>query len=235
MTGPANSPGAPPRYRLVILDFDGTLADTFPWFCGVINDVADRYRFRRVAEHETEALRGLGARAIIAHLGVPRWKLPAIARHMHALAARDIAGLRLFPGIDAMLDGLEAGGVRLAVVSSNTEANIRQGLGARNAGRIEDYACGAALFGKARRLRAVIRRSGVAPGAVLSIGDEIRDAEAAAEVGCGFGAVAWGYTRADALAALKPDHLFADPAEIVAAALGASPAQAPGVGLRETI
>jgi phosphoglycolate phosphatase len=239
MTGPAPSPGpgpaAPQPYRLVILDFDGTLADTFPWFCGVLNDVADRYGFRRVAEHETERLRGLGARAIIAHLGVPRWKLPAIARHMHGLAARDIAQVRLFPGIDAMLAALEAGGVPLAVVSSNTEANFRRALGPRTAGRIGDYACGASLFGKARRLRAVIRRSGVAPGAVLSVGDEIRDAEAAAEAGCGFGAVAWGYTRADALAALGPAHLFTAPAGIAEAVLGAARSPAAPAESRESV
>ena len=37
------------RYKLVIFDFDGTLADSFPWFAGVLNGVADRYGFRRVA------------------------------------------------------------------------------------------------------------------------------------------------------------------------------------------
>ena len=38
------------RYGLVIFDLDGTLADSFPWFCRVFNDVADRFRFKRVAE-----------------------------------------------------------------------------------------------------------------------------------------------------------------------------------------
>ena len=38
----------PPWYRLVIFDLDGTLADLFPWFSRVLNDVADRYRFKRV-------------------------------------------------------------------------------------------------------------------------------------------------------------------------------------------
>ncbi|WP_336488508.1 HAD hydrolase-like protein [Methylobacterium nigriterrae] len=208
---------APPRYRLCILDFDGTLADTFPWFCGVINGVADRYGFRRVAGHETESLRALGAREIIAHLGVPLWKLPAIARHMHDLAARDIADLHLFAGIAGMLAALDEGGVRLAVVSSNTRANVRRVLGPANARRIGDDACGASVFGKARRLRAVIRRSGFEPGQVLCIGDEIRDADAAAEVGADFGAVAWGYTRADALAARNPAFLFADPGDVVRA------------------
>ena len=31
-----------PRYRLAIFDFDGTLADSLPWFAGILNEVAVR-------------------------------------------------------------------------------------------------------------------------------------------------------------------------------------------------
>ena len=69
-------------YKLVIFDFDGTLADTFPWFTAVLNDVAARYRFRRVEAHEVDGLRGYSARQLLDHLGIKPWKLPFIARHM---------------------------------------------------------------------------------------------------------------------------------------------------------
>lgn len=211
----------PGGYRLVVLDFDGTLADTFPWFCGVLNGVADRYRFRCIAPHEIDEFRALSARQIIARLGVPRWRLPLIARHMHGLAARDAASLRLFPGIAEMLEALSDAGVALAVLSSNAEPTIRRVLGPTNAARIGAYACGASVFGKARRLRALLGREGHAPGEVLCIGDEIRDLDAARALGCDFGAVAWGYTDAAALAAAGPDRMFAEPTEIVDAVLSA--------------
>jgi phosphoglycolate phosphatase len=199
---------------LVVLDFDGTLADSFAWFCSVLNGVADRYRFRRVEAHEVEGLRLQGARAIVAHLGIPRWKLPFIARHMHALAARDAARIALFPGVPAMLAGVQEAGVALAILSSNRADTVRRVLGPENAGRIAAYACGASLFGKARRLRGLLALRGVPPERALCIGDEVRDLEAARALGCPFGAVAWGYTDVAALAALGPDHLFAEPDEI---------------------
>ena len=205
-------------YRLVAFDFDGTLADTFPWFCSVLNGVADRYRFRRVEAHEVERLRAMSARAVIADLGIPAWKVPLIARHMRALAARDADGLRPFPGVTEMLGALDAAGIGLAVVSSNGEATVRRALG-ESAGRIRYFACGASLFGKARHLRAVARRAGIAPGLMLAVGDEIRDAEAAAKAGCPFGAVAWGYTDRAALEAEAPAHLFGEPGAIVRALL----------------
>ena len=200
-----------------MFDFDGTLADSFPWFTSVINGVAERYRFRRIAADEVDALRGMDARGIIRHLGIPAWKLPFITRHMHRLAARDIAAIPLFPGIRDMLAALDAEGLRLGIASSNNESNIRRALGPGEAGRFRHYACGASLFGKAKRLRALIRDAGIDPAEALYVGDEIRDHVAAGEVGCAFGAVAWGYTRADALAALRPTHLFQRPDMIVTA------------------
>jgi phosphoglycolate phosphatase len=212
-------PAAASRVRLVVLDFDGTLADSFGWFCSVLNGVADRYRFRRVEAGEVEALRALGAREIVQRLGIPRWKLPLIARHMHRLAARDAGGLRLFPGVEGMLADLDAAGVPMAILSSNREDTVRAVLGPANAARISAYACGASVFGKARRLRRLLARAGVPPEGALCIGDEIRDLEAARSVGCAFGAVSWGYTHAGALAAGAPDHVFTEPAAIVPAAV----------------
>ena len=193
--------------------------------------MAKRYRFRQVAAHEVETLRGLDARGVIRALGIPAWKVPLIARHMHALAARDIARMRLFPGIDAVLAALDEAGLGLAIVSSNTEDNVRRVLGPANAARFAHFSCGASIFGKARRLRSLFRSAGIAPGDALAIGDEIRDAEAAREAGCRFAAVGWGYTRADALAAFRPETVFANPGAIVSGILGDHwPLFAPGTG-----
>src|ERR1700744_5134091 len=73
------------HYSLAIFDLDGTLAHSFPWFLRNVNEVADRFRFRRVVEGEVEMLRHASTRDILAHLEVPRWKLPLIARHMRRL------------------------------------------------------------------------------------------------------------------------------------------------------
>ena len=70
------------KYRLAIFDFDGTLADSLPWFRSVFNGVAQRYGFRALDDAEFEKLRGVGNREIIRRLGVPLWKMPMIAAHM---------------------------------------------------------------------------------------------------------------------------------------------------------
>ena len=48
------------------------------------------------------------------------------------------------------------------------------------------------MFGKAAKLRQVVRQSAVPPQHAIYVGDEIRDAEAAGKAGIAFGAVLWG-------------------------------------------
>jgi phosphoglycolate phosphatase len=196
------------RYRLCIFDFDGTLVDSFPWFMRVVNDVANKYRFRPIDPRNVDALRGKSAREMIRHLGVAAWKLPLIANDMRRRKSRALAETPLFRGADLMLTELHAGGVTLAIASSDSERNIRTRLGPELAGLIAIYECGASLFGKAAKFRKVLRRSGYGPDRAISIGDEIRDIEAAREAGVACGAVAWGYTRPDALVAHAPDMMF---------------------------
>ena len=100
--------------RLAIFDFDGMLADTFPWFLRVMSSVADRYRFKRIEEHEIDGLRHKSAREIIEHLAVTRWRLPFIARHMRALAAQEPDTARLFDGVGQALERLSRAGVAVA-------------------------------------------------------------------------------------------------------------------------
>jgi len=195
-------------YRLVIFDFDGTLADSAEWFRSVIGQVARRYGLPQVSDAELERLRGLDNRAIIRHLGVPAWKMPLIANHMRELVARDAHRIGLFPGAGDLLRRLDEGGVQVAVVSSNAEANIRRILGPENAGRVRHYGCGASLFGKAAKFRAVLKAAGVPASAALAVGDEVRDIEAAASAGIVFGAVAWGYAAPELLQSRGATLLF---------------------------
>ena len=205
------------KYRLVIFDFDGTLADTFPWFVGVFDAVADKYGFRRIDKSEIELYRGLDARQIVKRLGVPFWKLPFVAAHMRTLIAQDIEQVALFPGIPELLARLHSEGVLLAVVSSNSEANVRHVLGPRLSSMIQRFECGSSMHGKASRFKRVLRTTGVPAQSALSVGDELRDLAAARVVAIPFGAVTWGFTTPNALEAGSPDHLFGSVDEIAAA------------------
>jgi phosphoglycolate phosphatase len=211
-------------FSLAIFDLDGTLVDSFPWFLRTINDVADRFGFRRVRDEDVESLRHASTREILARLEVPLWKLPVIARYARRLKGEAAAEISLFAGAEAMLRTLADNGVQLVLVSSDSEANAREKLGPA-AALFWHFDCAASVFGKPAKFRRVIRHTGVESGRVISIGDEVRDIEAARAVGIVCGAVSWGYAAPAALQALAPDYMFAQMDEI-ADAICRTPAKA---------
>src|SRR5690606_19159401 len=144
-------------YKLVIFDFDGTLADSAPWFMRVLNDLADEHRFKRVSDQEIEMLRDKSNREIMRYLGIRFWQMPAIARDMRKRSAEASGEIRLFDGIPELLKGFRKNGTQLAIVSSNGEETVRRVLGASSA-LVDHYSCGASLFGKAAKFRALQRK-----------------------------------------------------------------------------
>lgn len=202
------------RFRLIIFDSDGTLADTLPWMRRLFNELADEHGFRRVEPSEYERFRDMHGLHLLRELGLPLWKLPRVVRSLRTRMGRHLDEFTVFQGVGDMLRQLTAAGMTLGIVSSNSRENVERILGAKNAALIEHFACGASVFGKAPRLRQVLRASGVPRHQAIYIGDEIRDAEAARKAGIAFGAVAWGQHRPETLRAQKPEIFFSAVEEI---------------------
>jgi phosphoglycolate phosphatase len=208
-----------PNYSLAIFDFDGTLADSFPWFIASLDQTADHFGLNRVKADEIESLREMSSRDALNHLGVPMLKLPAISIYMRNMFAEGIHDIPLFPGASEMLFALHDAGVKLALVSSNAENNVRHVLGAA-AGIIDHYACGSSLWGKAQKFGGVLRALRQSPARTIAIGDEIRDIDAARQAGLAAGSITFGYNSRRALESHTPEHLFDDYDVLKRAVLG---------------
>jgi len=214
MTDSCTYPATPMTYRLAIFDFDGTLADSFPFFLSVFNTIADRHAFRRIDIERAGELRHYSVRQMMDHVGMPAWKLPLASRTFMDMMKESAHAVPLFDGIADTLRHLHACGMALSVVSSNSEHNVRTVLGPELAGLIRRFDCGMSVFGKASRIRAVLKACGVAPADALYIGDQATDAQAARKAGVAFGAVHWGYAAIEALRAQHCAIEFMTPADL---------------------
>jgi phosphoglycolate phosphatase len=206
------------KYKLVIFDFDGTLADSLSWFAGMINEVADRFHFRRLDAGQLANFRAYETRELLRQQGVSAWKLPRIIAYVRARMAEEIGRISRFDGVDRLLRELAAKGVALAIVSTNSLANVQAGLGPENAPFIRHFACGASMLGKSAKLKKVLKLSGIPASEAIYVGDEVRDIEAARKAGMASGAVAWGYAQIETLRAHAPDLVFDNPAALASLA-----------------
>jgi phosphoglycolate phosphatase len=201
------------RYRLVVFDFDGTLADSLASVAAIFNRLAPRFRLRPLAD--PEAARSVPTRQLLKQMGVSFWKLPRLVKAFRAEAAVGAESLRLFDGLAAALAELAGRGVALGVLSSNGEEAIRRCLRANGVEGYFAFVVGhPKLFGKAAALRRILKAERAARGEVLYVGDELRDVEAAAKAGVAVAAVTWGFHTEALLAAAGPTYLVRTPGEL---------------------
>ena len=196
------------KYRLAIFDFDGTLADSFPFFSSVFNRLAEQHGFNSISPETASAFRHYSTRQIMAELALPAWKLPIVGKSFIALMRQNAASIPLFEQVQEMLQALANRGVTLAIVSSNSYDNVSAILGPANTKLFSQFECGMSIFGKAARIKQVVKKAGVARNEAIYIGDQVADLEAARKVAVSFGAVPWGYGSIESLRTHSPDMEF---------------------------
>ena len=202
------------KYPLVIFDFDGTLANSLPQFAHNLHRLADQYGFRKLSTAEMEELRSVDLRQLLRTMKISFWKLPFIVRRIRKMMNEQINQISLFPGIDQSLQRLVDSGIRLAIVSSNSQDNVQQILGPVNSKRFQFMECSVSLFGKRSRLRRVLRNAQVAAEQAIYVADELRDLQAAKAEKLAFGAVSWGYVPGPTFSQHHPDELFDSAADM---------------------
>ena len=208
-------------FKLVIFDFDGTLADSLPVAVGIFNRLAPELGHRPVDPADLPALRSMPTRQFLRHHGISLWRLPRLVRRYHAAAASEADSLKLFAGLPEALAGLRAGGARLGVLSSNREDNIRRCLRANGVEELFAFVVGyPKLFGKGKALRRILKAEQIGAADVLYVGDEVRDVEAAQSAGVAVAAATWGFHAEPLLRASRPDFVIATPGELSALVAG---------------
>jgi HAD superfamily hydrolase (TIGR01549 family) len=200
--------------KLVVWDFDGTLADSLPTAVGIFNRLAPEMGFKVLAD--VGAARGLSTRQFLRQQGISLWRLPRLVRKFHAAAAEEADRLKLVPGLAETLAALGSAGVRLGILSSNREGNIRRCLRANGVEQRFAFVIGyPRLFGKGKALKRILRAERLDRSEVLYVGDELRDVEAAKKAGVRVAAVAWGFHTTELLRTGAPDYVVADASELM--------------------
>ena len=196
------------KYRLAIFDFDGTLADSYPFFLQVFNQLADKHGFKGIEPELAQSYRHYTPRQMMELVGMPKWKLPFVARSFIKLMRQNTAGITLFDQVEDVLRHLTEQGVALGIVTANSYDNISQILGPARMKLFRQCECGMSMFGKPSRIRKVLKTTGIPAHEAIYIGDQVPDLEAAHKANVAFGAVSWGYGAIELLRAHAPEEEF---------------------------
>lgn len=201
-------------YRLVVWDFDGTLADTFMLALATYNQLAPRHGC--VPVQDPESIRRLPTHEFLRQYRVSLVRLPLLIRDYLAEQRKWADQVRLAPGVADTLARLQGAGVRLGILSSNTKQNILACLAANNLADTFEFVVGyPRLMGKARAMRRILRQQAVAASEFLYVGDEVRDLRAARKAGVDVAAALWGFQSPEILERERPTYLLRQPTDLL--------------------
>ncbi|MFG6466833.1 HAD family hydrolase [Roseateles sp. BYS87W] len=208
--------------NVVLFDLDGTLIDS----AADLGRAANAMRLARglfelpLAQYRPYG--GSGARGMLAqafgvapgHADYETLKVEFLDRYellMHETTC-------VFDGVDSVLRGLKAVGVRWGIVT-NKATRFAEPLAARLGLHAEVLVCGDStphVKPHPAPLLEAARRIGVNPESCLYVGDDARDIVAGRAAGMSTGVARWGYLGAEeAPEAWGADILFSEPAELL--------------------
>lgn len=206
------------KYRLVIWDFDGTMADTLSIALSVYNQLAEDKGFVPISD--PQAVRDMSMKEFLKAHRVAAWRVPFLFSGFLTEMKKRSEELSLHEGIDATIRQIQDLGVTQAVVSSNDTEIIDHCLSTHGIRECFTSVVGTSkLFGKEHRLKQAMKTCATNSRSTLYVGDEIRDIEAANAVGADIAAVTWGLNSAKALSANNPTWLVRNPGDLVRSVL----------------
>jgi phosphoglycolate phosphatase len=191
-----------PRFSAIIFDLDGTLVDSAPDLCGVVNDMLKAHGRVLLDLTEIRKMVGDGAAKLIergfgATGGLPA-PLPDLTKEFITLYERRIADeTRPFPGVVATLERIRSAGLPMGVCTNKTTPLSRRLLDALDLSQFFSSVVGG--DGPVRKpdpghLKVVMDELGTHAGNTLMVGDSTNDVAAAKAAGMKVVAVSFGYT-----------------------------------------
>ena len=204
--------------HVLVLDLDGTLAETAPDLIDALNHVLAGDGIAPVPVEAARSLLGAGGRALIER-GYARAGRELTKTRLDELFADFLSHYNahiadkstLFPGVRASLDRFRADGWKLAVCTNKLEHSSLLLLEKLKVLDYFAFVCGQDTFGVAKPdpkpLLQTVARSGGLPGRSVMVGDSVTDISTAQAAKIPVVAVDFGYTDVP-VSELGPDRVI---------------------------
>ena len=201
---------------LILFDFDGVLADTLADMLRFAQEVCDELGVEhRVVQTDLSELEVMSFATFGRACGMPENLVDEFVRRCTGKFAQKPAPPAIFNGLGQVLRKLAESHV-LAVVSGNTESNVRTFLKEHGL-----EGCFRALYGvdlpgsKAEKILMAMSQFAAEAGTVFMVGDSLSDIQAARAAGVKSIAVGWGHQSLGRLAGAGPDAIARLPEELI--------------------
>lgn len=193
--------------KLVIFDFDGTIADTRQLSLDIFHEISARHGMPKLSDQEVEEIRQLPIKKRLKMFAIPLRKIPKYMKESWDMFYDRVTDSKPIEGMEELLKTLKDHKIESLILSSNHEKNIQKFLDFYAFNYFTKTYGGAKLFGKQRTLKKILRKNKLNPEDVLYVGDETRDIVSCKKVSIPIAAVTWGFDSKKQLLAESPEFI----------------------------
>jgi phosphoglycolate phosphatase len=202
--------------KVLIFDFDGTIADTMAFASEIANDILPLYgRPQGLSQEDIKQLRNMSIPNGLKYLKIPPHKLPKLAITAKQELTNRLDELKPVSGMVEALKKLHEQGIEMGIVSSNSPKNVLDFLRKYDLRSYFTFVeAGASIFGKSRHIKSAIKKQRLDKDDCVYVGDEIRDVEASNSIKIPCISVAWGFNAKSALERINPGKVIEHPKDL---------------------
>ena len=202
--------------KIIIFDFDGTIADTLETIAVMYNKIASDFNCKPVSFEEKEKFRSMKTHEFLKECNITVLLLPVLAIRIKAELKHEIQNIKPIEGMIGALKQIRNSGYSIGVMSSNSVENINVFLKHNQILEIFDFVhSGKNIFGKDKVILRLLRKYKLKRNQVIYVGDETRDVEALRKIKVPIIAVSWGFNSHLVLQKQNPNALIDNPSELL--------------------
>jgi len=204
--------------KIVLLDFDGVLADTLADILNFGEIVCTKLGYpRKITPDDLNAVERMEFVEIGRQIGLPEEKIDAFAQGNFELFNQRQRPPLLFDGMDEVVRGISAN-CKIGVVTGNAYSVVWNFLETYKLENYIDVVLGVEFVGsRVDKIRQAIKSmDATTDSKIFVVGDSVSDMRAAKAVPAISVAVGWGHQRPEKLALTNPDFFAATPQDLLA-------------------
>lgn len=203
------------KFKAVIFDFDGTIADSSKAIIEVLDELGTEYSLPKIASSDFKKFRKTTFKELLRTSGISKIRLFFLLKRARKLLGDKIPNVSTYKGMHSVIESLHNQNYLLGIVTSNSVENVQKFLKNNHLEFFNFIHSEPGLFGKDKVINQCLKTLKLTTDEVIYVGDETRDIEAANKSGIQIISTCWGYNDKSLLKPLNPDYLISAPKEIL--------------------
>ena len=201
--------------KFVIFDFDGTIGESYPQLVEAFQGVMHAKRYEVPTQEECKQLQGMDIKGIRETLGLNWIQMSQVITGVQNGLRERFDKIEPVDGIEDVLIELKDNGMLTGLMTSNDTKRIADWLKYRGFEKYFDHLTNdRGFFAKSKQLWRLVKAAQIDPTDTVLVCDEVRDLQAARQVGMQSIAVSWGHQSGDRLLTERPEAIVETPQKL---------------------